>query len=269
MADTRINALATTAAATAADDYFVIDGTTNGTRKHTAYTPVFSTVEASGSMTITGATGSLTLGAATETLAIAVTAAGAGTITPKSGQNLTIANGSGALLVTGTGAHTFAGTPTVTNSSTSALWRFNANGIGTTVLIGADKAGTTVGGSADGDLILRTEAKAIRISTNSGSTSQWVMAATSGNVTQAGTLTISDTTDSSSKDTGALVVEGGLGVEKAIVTGGAITTAAPTTGTAGAWKFGIRVAATTSLDTTQYIQLDVGGTLYKLALVTV
>jgi len=84
-----------------------------------------------------------------------------------------------------------------------------------------------------------------------------------------GDLNISGTTDSTDKDTGALVVEGGLGVEKAIVTGGAITTAAPTTGTAGAWKFGIRVAATTTLDTTQYIQLDVGGTLYKLAVVTV
>jgi hypothetical protein len=47
---------------------------------------------------------------------------------------------------------------------------------------------------------------------------------------------------------------------------GSITTSAPNAGTAGAWKFGIRVAATVVFDTTQYIQLDVGGTLYKLAL---
>lgn len=49
--------------------------------------------------------------------------------------------------------------------------------------------------------------------------------------------------------------------------GGSITTSTPNGGTAGAWKFGIRVAAVSALDTTQYIQLDVGGTLYKLALI--
>jgi len=50
--------------------------------------------------------------------------------------------------------------------------------------------------------------------------------------------------------------------------GSSVTTSAPTGGTAGAWKFGIRVAATTTLDTTQYLQLDIGGTLYKVAVVT-
>ncbi|CAB4215653.1 hypothetical protein UFOVP1483_33 [uncultured Caudovirales phage] len=49
---------------------------------------------------------------------------------------------------------------------------------------------------------------------------------------------------------------------------GSIITAAPTTGTAGAWKFGIRVAATVAHDATQYIQLDIGGTLYKIGIVT-
>lgn len=47
-----------------------------------------------------------------------------------------------------------------------------------------------------------------------------------------------------------------------------LQTAAPVTGTAGVWKLGIRVAAAVVLDTTQYIQLDVGGTLYKLAVAT-
>jgi hypothetical protein len=47
-----------------------------------------------------------------------------------------------------------------------------------------------------------------------------------------------------------------------------IKTGAPTTGTAAEWKLGSRVAATVVLDTTQYIELDVGGTLYKLAIVT-
>ena len=49
---------------------------------------------------------------------------------------------------------------------------------------------------------------------------------------------------------------------------GSIKTAAPSGGTAGAWKLGVRVAATTTLDTTQYLQVDIGGTLYKVALVT-
>jgi hypothetical protein len=50
--------------------------------------------------------------------------------------------------------------------------------------------------------------------------------------------------------------------------GDSITTAAPTTGTAAAWKFGVKVTATSTLDTTQYIQLDVGGTLYKVCVST-
>jgi hypothetical protein len=61
---------------------------------------------------------------------------------------------------------------------------------------------------------------------------------------------------------------GGLAVEKKIITGSSITTAAPNTGTAGAWKLGIKVDATTTLDTAKYLQVDVGGTLYKVALVT-
>jgi len=53
-----------------------------------------------------------------------------------------------------------------------------------------------------------------------------------------------------------------------ISTVGSLTTGAPSGGTAAAWKLGSRVAATVVLDTTQYIELDVGGTLYKLAIVT-
>jgi hypothetical protein len=47
-----------------------------------------------------------------------------------------------------------------------------------------------------------------------------------------------------------------------------IKTGAPTTGTAAEWKLGSRVAAAVALDTTQYIEVDIGGTLYKLAIVT-
>lgn len=47
---------------------------------------------------------------------------------------------------------------------------------------------------------------------------------------------------------------------------GAYTSGTPNGGTSGAWKMGIRVAATVILDTTQYLQVDVGGTLYKVAI---
>ncbi len=243
MANTRINAL-TTATASAADDYFVIDGATNASRKLSAYTPSVSTI----------------------------TTAGAGTI----GGNLTV--GSSKFVVTAaTGATAIAGDVTLASTTTSnsaitgALVVAGGVGIGGSVNI-TDTLGvagnTTLQGSVlwpelSGGGVFNfingsTVSKTVRIGI--GNTNQVL-------ITDTGT-TIIATTDSTTKDTGALVIEGGLGVEKAIVTGGAITTAAPTTGTAGAWKLGIRVAATTTLDTTQYIQLDVGGTLYKVALVT-
>ena len=49
---------------------------------------------------------------------------------------------------------------------------------------------------------------------------------------------------------------------------GSIKTGAPTGGTAAAWKLGSRVAATVVVNTTEYIEIDIGGTLYKLATVT-
>lgn len=45
-------------------------------------------------------------------------------------------------------------------------------------------------------------------------------------------------------------------------------TANPSGGTSQPWKFGSKVAASVSLDTANYVELDVNGTLCKLALVT-
>jgi hypothetical protein len=54
----------------------------------------------------------------------------------------------------------------------------------------------------------------------------------------------------------------------AVKTSGSITTGAPSTGTAAAWKFGERVAsAGVTFNNSQYIQLDVNGTAYYLATV--
>ncbi len=51
----------------------------------------------------------------------------------------------------------------------------------------------------------------------------------------------------------------------AMTLAGAITTGAPAGGTAAAWKHGILVTTASVVDTTKYIQLDVGGVLYKVA----
>lgn len=60
MADKRINALTTTASSTASDDFFAVDGTTNGTRKLNAYSPSFGgNATVTGTLTVNGATGSL------------------------------------------------------------------------------------------------------------------------------------------------------------------------------------------------------------------
>lgn len=73
-----------------------------------------------------------------------------------------------------------------------------------------------------------------------------------------GNVLIGTTTDGGQK----------LQVNGAATFAGSVTTGTPSGGTAGAWKLGVRVAATTTLDTTQYLQVDIGGTLYKVALVT-
>jgi hypothetical protein len=46
---------------------------------------------------------------------------------------------------------------------------------------------------------------------------------------------------------------------------GSLTTGAPSGGTAAAWKMGTLVTTATVFDATRYIQLDVGGVLYKIA----
>ncbi len=83
-----------------------------------------------------------------------------------------------------------------------------------------------------------------------------------------GEIALANTTDSTTTATGSLHTLGGLGVAKAVVTGSSIKTGTPSGGTAGAWKFGILVTAAVTADTTRYIQLDVGGTLYKLIIST-
>jgi hypothetical protein len=78
MADIRINALATTAASTASDDFVAVDGSANGTRKLNAYSPTFG-----GNLTVSG-TGGISIGSATFTGGRALTA------TTGSGNNVSL-----------------------------------------------------------------------------------------------------------------------------------------------------------------------------------
>jgi len=62
MPDIRIKDLTTTASTTAADDFFAADGTTNGTRKLSAYSPTFGgNATVGGTLTVSG-TGTSTIG---------------------------------------------------------------------------------------------------------------------------------------------------------------------------------------------------------------
>ncbi len=143
-------------------------------------------------------------------------------ITKGTGQyNMTAPTGGGALLnLKAADAAQNAYVAMALNSSTKGL--YGATGI----------TDGLVTGSVAGDLVIRANGGNFLVTTDSGTSVGFKLAAS----TAAATFKSS------------------------------ITTGAPSGGTAGAWKFGIRVAATVVLDTTQYIQLDVGGTLYKVAI---
>lgn len=61
MANIRINAIATTATSMSSDDYFAIDGTTSSTRKMSAATPAFTTVQTTGTGTTATFAGSCSI----------------------------------------------------------------------------------------------------------------------------------------------------------------------------------------------------------------
>lgn len=131
------------------------------------------------------------------------------------------------------------GNTTVTIKSTTAgspriLFQANNDGPAVTDIGVAGAANAQITGSAVGDMCFRVNGNSQRILFSVDSTTINLMIDAAGQV----------------------------------VSGGAVKTGAPSSGTAAAWKFGVRVAATVVLDTTQYIQLDVGGTLYKVAIAT-
>lgn len=94
---------------------------------------------------------------------------------------------------------------------------------------------------------------------------------TSSNIKRYGTIGI-DGAWYLGNDDGSTVTYADAGIKFQVLgnikNSGSIQTGAPSGGTAGAWKFGIKVVAVSALDTTGYLQADIAGTAYKLALIT-
>jgi hypothetical protein len=108
--------------------------------------------------------------------------------------------------------------------------------------------------------------EACRLST----AANWLVGTTSDTgLTGAGGLSVGSTTASTTYGTGCAIFAGGVGISGNIVTNGSIKTAAPAGGVAAAWKTGaVRSGVALVASTTAGIQIDVGGVLYTLAILT-
>lgn len=279
MADKRINALANTAPSTASDDFIAVDGTTNGTRKLSAFSPTFGgnatvtgTLSSAGDLSVTGTSAQVILG---QSSGSALTyyirpsqAGGAIQIVQDSGTvnrwlSLGGVNNSAvyteSLRITNGGHVAVTNTTASTTTSTGALVVGNgtSGGLGVGGAINAGGTITSTNGSGSGLLGMRS---------SSGNAS-YVFWSETGVADRGilgfnnGSSTLSYRSFSSSFSTGTEV----FSVTSAgnITTGGNITTAAPAGGTAAAWKLGT-VATVSPTSPNRTIEVDIGGTIYYI-----
>jgi hypothetical protein len=146
MADIRINALATTAASTASDDFVAVDGSANGTRKLNAYSPTFGgnlTVSGTGTSSIGGNTKIGNPANANQRLVVDGAVAGVGAITTNTGLSggyLYSDGGTGGVVAAWNGG----------NYSALSI-------LGSTVTIGTGASGTTAATiSSSGNVLIGT-----------------------------------------------------------------------------------------------------------------
>lgn len=82
-----------------------------------------------------------------------------------------------------------------------------------------------------------------------------------------GIVLLGDATEATTPTAASLTVAGGLGVSKKIITNSSITTGTPGGSGSGAWKLGTQVAGAFTVDPTKSVEIDIGGTLLKLAVI--
>jgi len=211
MPDIRIKDLTTTASTTAADDFFAADGTTNGTRKLSAYSPTFGgNATVSGTLTVNGTNVSsiprLSLNSPVETYNFASIG--------------TIQSADVSLEVTSTAA-TGVGLGLVVRRTNGGEFARFINGAVTTRLanMSCDAAGTYFSISSAVGMYLD--------STKTMFTGGNVLIGGTTDIPGTGGLKVFGTTASTTTSTGALVVgngtSGGLGVGGAINAGSSIS----------------------------------------------
>ena len=299
MADIRINSLSTTASSTASDDFVPIDGTTNGTRKLSAYSPSFGgNATVGGTLTVSGATMSIGGGSGSIVSALDGTAGNyklhlfrSGGVdrwycgvqsASETGSNagapfaITALSDAGAQIdipvqiTRAAGGSIFLGRPVKaqdttasTNTSSGALVVGNGTsgglGVGGAIFAGGN---LTVSGTGSINGGSGTAALAIK-ETASAATA---LLLTNRNSTQTWGIAV----DAAVVDDKQLAFISGGSVALSLnattlaaTLAGNLTTGAPSGGTAAAWKLGT-VATVSPTSPNRTIEVDIGGTIYYI-----
>jgi hypothetical protein len=248
MADIRIKDLTTTASSTASDDFFAADGTTNGTRKLSAYSPSFGgnatvggtlTVNSTATSTIksnlevgdslTDATRFINIIGAGSAKTFGLQFTGNNVLTRNTSNAVTTLTSVGQITLASSGSVNVTDTTASTTTSSGALVVGNGTsgglGVGGNITLGG---GVNIAGSASDPLPAGTSG----VWTASGSglrinSAGYTFASLTGTSVSDAKWTLNATTASSSTSTGALVVgngtSGGLGVGGSVNVGGTLT----------------------------------------------
>jgi hypothetical protein len=260
MADIRIKDLTTTASSTASDDFIAVDGTTNGTRKLSAFSPTFG-----GNATVTGTlttNGNVTINSNVGIIGKSGTGTGgnwrfmsddgnsrwlSGLLGGSGETSYSIydsVNSRSLLTATAAGVVQINQTTASTTTSTGALVVGGGLGVGGAIFAGdsvtipnaknfvvRNAAGSSTGmrmyaDSSDYGYIDCTANTELRLQVGAG---------TKLSITNTGNVSIPATTASTSTSSGALVVSGGVGVAGDVYAGG--TTGFKLGSSSGAYRF--------------------------------
>lgn len=266
MADIRIKDLTTTASSTASDDFIAVDGTTNGTRKLSAFSPTFG-----GNATVTGTlttNGNVTINSNVGIIGKSGTGTGGNWRFVSDDGNsrwLTgLLGGSGEtsysiydsvntrslLTATAAGVVQINQTTASTTTSSGALVVSGGVGVAKEMYIGGGLLNVAKGGAGSTIEINADSGFASKLAMQRAATNRWTLEVDSSDV-----LTIK-----SLGTTAALTMTGTTSAEFV----GSIKTAAPSGGTAANWKLGT-VATVSPTSPNRTIEVDIGGTIYYLA----